>query len=240
MSRSALITASSIAHVVLVIGLGNIETTPTRAATAIEVFELPPEPEPETKESEPPPPEPPPPAPEPEAPRPQPRAPKVERAQPEPAQQEAAQPSALDALPDLGLSLGGPAVGGAGGGMAVRQGTGGKPVAPAVRKTLAPATRVEPKADACAEPASKPKVLELPRPAYTDEARALAIEGKVRIRITVDEHGNVVAAEVLEGLGHGLDDAALAAARSARFEPSLSCGKAVSSTFTLSIRFSAS
>lgn len=92
--------------------------------------------------------------------------------------------------------------------------------------------------DACAEPASKPKPVQLARPEYTEEARAAGIEGKVRVELTVDASGAVKNVRVLESLGHGLDQAAIRAVEGATFEPALQCGKAISATFVVSIRFS--
>ncbi len=91
--------------------------------------------------------------------------------------------------------------------------------------------------DACAEAASKPKPTQMGRPEYTEEARAASIEGKVRVEITVDASGAIRSVKVLEGLGHGLDEAAVRAVEGATFEPALLCGKPVESTFTVSIRF---
>jgi len=228
MSRTIVITASAAAHVALILGLGNLQVDRSHAATAVELFEVPPAP---------PPPEPPPPEPTPEQ-KPSEPEPPVQTHKParkpkaEPvAQQEPTQEAALDALPDLGLDLSGTSSAAAGGGMAVRQGTG--PKESSVRKTLQPTRRI----DECKEPAGKAKALDLPRPAHTPAALAAGIFGKVRVRFTVDASGKVVSAEVLEGLGHGLDEAALAAIRAARFEPALHCGKAVSSTLTVSVRF---
>ena len=89
----------------------------------------------------------------------------------------------------------------------------------------------------CAEEASRPRPLSMPQPAYTDAARTAAVEGRVRVRITVDGTGTVTGVEVLEGLGHGLDESAIEAVRGARFEPSQRCGTAVEATFTISVRF---
>jgi protein TonB len=75
------------------------------------------------------------------------------------------------------------------------------------------------------------------RPEYTEEARAASIEGKVRVEITVDASGAIRSVKVLEGLGHGLDEAAVRAVEGATFEPAMQCGKPVESTFTVSIRF---
>jgi len=234
MSRSIVITASAAAHVALILGLGSLQVDRSQAATAIEVFEVqkappppeppPPEPAPEQKPPEPEPP--PPPQPPKETRKPE-RAPKAE---PPAAQDEPAE-APLDALPDLGLDLSGTSSAAASGGMAVRQGTG--PKGSTVRKTLQPARRI----DECKEPIGKAKALDLPRPAHTPAALSAGIFGKVRVRFTVDPSGKVASAEVLEGLGYGLDEAALAAIRAARFEPALHCGKAVSSTLTVSVRF---
>jgi protein TonB len=92
--------------------------------------------------------------------------------------------------------------------------------------------------DSCAEPASKPKPVQMARPEYTEEARAAAIEGKVRVELTVDASGAVRNVKVLESLGHGLDEAAVRAVEGATFEPALLCGKPVEATFVVSIRFS--
>jgi protein TonB len=43
---------------------------------------------------------------------------------------------------------------------------------------------------------------------------------------------------VIAGLGHGLDEAALEAARASTFEPGTRCGKAAVTTFTIGMRFS--
>ncbi|MDB4989239.1 MAG: hypothetical protein JWN04_4417, partial [Myxococcaceae bacterium] len=90
----------------------------------------------------------------------------------------------------------------------------------------------------CDEVASKPKPLVMNRPEYTEEARAAAVEGKVRVELTVDATGAVKNVKVLESLGHGLDEAALRAVQAASFEPAQQCGKPVSATFVVSIRFS--
>jgi periplasmic protein TonB len=66
---------------------------------------------------------------------------------------------------------------------------------------------------------------------------AAGIEGKVRVQLTVDETGRVVDVKLLQGLGYGLDEAALAAARQAEFEPAVRCGKAARATFNISMRF---
>ena len=147
--------------------------------------------------------------------------------------------AAADALPDFGLSLSG---GVGGDGVSIPSNLGAAPVAAAARsapvhRALAAPTNAL--ANACEEPIIKPKPRSVPQPAYTTAARAANVEGKVRVRLTVDETGTVVDVSVLQGLGYGLDEAALAAARDASFEPATQCGKPVRATFTISMRFSA-
>lgn len=231
-ARSWIIGGSLFAHAGLVFALGRIQEPKKFETTSIEVVDTAkdkPKPPPAKVETPPP-----------EAPR-QPRARAAKApAAPEPVAQN--QPpqnsSALSDLPDLGLELSG---GGGPGGLAIPVGRGPRDAAPApVKKTLAAAPVATPTEDLCAEPPAKPKLLNLPQPAYTDQARAAGIEGKVRVELTVDATGKVVDAKVLSGLGHGLDEAAVAAARAATFEGAVRCGKPTSATFTIAMRFSAS
>jgi len=54
---------------------------------------------------------------------------------------------------------------------------------------------------------------------YPTEARLLAVEGDVRLRLHIDAHGNVDGAAVVQSLGHGLDEVAQDIARTLRFHP---------------------
>jgi len=197
---------------------------------AISVVEAkkPAKPAPETPPPPPPPPEPPRPAAQQKA--------KVAPAKPAAPEPVAAAPAVNDApaVPDFGLSLSG-----SGGGMAVPAARAAAPAASAApervtKKVLAAAA---PAAEECAEPLKKPKVVSINQPAYTPEAREAQVAGKVRVEVTVDASGKVASARVLEGLGHGLDDAALAAARGATFEPGTKCGTPTNATFVIAIRF---
>lgn len=232
MSRTNLLIGLSLAaHAGGVIALEWVRVAEKRAATALEIAEVvktAPKPvEPARVEPTPPPPR---------RERAQPVARRAE-APPPPAPVSEAPPKAvgMDALPSFGLSLSG---GASGTGLAVAAPRPSAP-APAPVKKLAPSSAA-PVAPECSEPATKPKPISVPQPSYTVEARAAGVEGKVRVRLTVDETGQVVNVEVIEGLGHGLDDAASAAARAASFEPATQCGKAVRATFTISMRFAAS
>jgi periplasmic protein TonB len=148
-----------------------------------------------------------------------------------PAHAEAA-PSLTDALPDFGLSMSG-----GGSGVAVPSARG--PIAAAApvatSKTLTRA--VSPRPDDCADPPGKPRLVSRPTPAYTAEAQAAGVSGKVRVEITVDEHGRVVSVRLVQGLGHGLDEAALAAARGMTFEAAVRCGKPAAATFKVGFTF---
>lgn len=231
MSRLILISVSVGFHVGLVLMLGEVRVEKASAATPIEITEVaappPPPPPPEPVKVEP---EPPAPEPEPQPRRPPPPAPAKAAA---PAPEAPATPS-FDGVPDFGLALEG-AVGGGGVAVPVRRPELAAPP-PRVVKALAPAA---PK-NACDEPASKPKPVSVPQPVYTEAARTANVEGRVRVELTVDETGRVIDVKVLQGLGHGLDEAALSAARSSSFTPAQRCGRPVRATFTIAMRFSAS
>lgn len=148
-----------------------------------------------------------------------------------------------DGFADLGVSMGGGgdgvAIPMAGGPVAAAAAAGpaSAPRAKAVTKkaaeSLAPSA-----ADTCNEPPVRPK--RKPDPLflkYTHKAQEAEIEGVVRVRVTVDENGNVIAAQVLNGLGYGLDEVALDAAKKAHFEPATKCGRPVIGSIILPIRF---
>ncbi len=54
---------------------------------------------------------------------------------------------------------------------------------------------------------------------YPEEAKQLGIEGQIRVRLIVDEHGKVRSSTLLNKLGHGLDELALKKAAGIEFEP---------------------
>jgi TonB family protein len=81
------------------------------------------------------------------------------------------------------------------------------------------------------------QILEKPRPAYTEEARRLQIEGEVQLEVMFRASGEVDILRVVRGLGHGLDENAAQAARTIRFLPAKREGRAVDSTATVHIIF---
>jgi protein TonB len=145
---------------------------------------------------------------------------------------------ALDSLPDFGLSLGNA---GGPGGMAVPSGGGeaARGAGPIAKETSHVSRTLAPKPDdgGCSDPPVKPKPKAIAQPAYTTAAREAGIKGKVRVEVTVDETGRVTTVRLLSGLGYGLDEVALDAARRATFEPGTRCGKAVRATFSIAMRF---
>ena len=235
-SRTTFIAFSLVVHGAFAFGIGEIEVKKSHAATAIEFAEA-------KKPAKKPPPgkiDPPPRKPEPPA--------RERRAAQAKAPAEAPPPpvdapppaAAVSDLPDFGLSLSG-GVDGTGIALPVGGSARGGPRSPSAAKTApkrlqavaGPASALDP----CEDPPAKPKPRSVPQPAGTEAARAAGVEGKVRVQLTVDETGRVVDVKLLQGLGYGLDEAALAAARQAEFEPAVRCGKPTRATFNISMRF---
>jgi periplasmic protein TonB len=235
--RTAFIAFSLVAHVAAAFGIDTIEAKKTRAATAIEIADV----KKPAKKTPPPPAKIEPPR------KPEPPARERRAATPKPAEApppEAPPPPAaapISDLPDFGVALSGgvdgtgialPAGNGVSGGP--RPASAPKAAAAAPKKTaLAAAGPLDP----CEEPAAKPKPRSVPQPLGTEAARAAGVEGKVRVQLEVDETGHVVNVKLLQGLGYGLDEAALTAARRAEFEPAVRCGKPTRATFNISMRF---
>ena len=89
-----------------------------------------------------------------------------------------------------------------------------------------------------AGPALAPvEILFKPRPAYTDEALRLKIEGEVLLEVLFEASGEVQVLHLLRGLGHGLDENANAAARQIRFRPAQGRGGPVDSSAVVHIVF---
>lgn len=112
-----------------------------------------------------------------------------------------------------------------------------KPAEPAAKPAAVKQLAAAPASDECADPLVKPKPLHVVQPAFTQDAQDAGITGKVRVEITISATGEVTAARVIEGLGHGLDEAALDAAKQSTFTPATRCGQPVETTFTIGMRF---
>lgn len=80
------------------------------------------------------------------------------------------------------------------------------------------------------------KAVTLPKPAYSEEAKRLKIKGRVTVRVVVDENGQVISAQAVDGPAP-LREAAEAAARQATFQPTTQNGITVKVTGTLTYDF---
>jgi TonB family protein len=80
-------------------------------------------------------------------------------------------------------------------------------------------------------------LLSKPTPNYTSEARQRKIEGDVELDVEFSATGQVHVLRVLQGLGYGLDEAAVKAAENIRFAPARRDGQAVDSHGRLRIVF---
>ena len=76
-----------------------------------------------------------------------------------------------------------------------------------------------------------------PNPVYTDEARSLKLEGEVLLEVSFAANGSLHVNKVVRGLGHGLDEAAVAAANKMRFKPALRNGQPVDATAVVHVMF---
>jgi len=72
------------------------------------------------------------------------------------------------------------------------------------------------------------KILSKPKPAYTDKARANGVSGTVTVLILFSGSGRVTHTLVIKGLGYGLTENAVSAARQIKFEPAQENGKPIS------------
>lgn len=81
------------------------------------------------------------------------------------------------------------------------------------------------------------QILYKPRPLYTEDARAHRIEGDVVLQVLFTSSGEVQVEKVLHGLGHGLNESAVAAAREIRFRPAEFDGQPKDSEALIHITF---
>jgi TonB family protein len=86
-------------------------------------------------------------------------------------------------------------------------------------------------------PTSSVEITFKPNPVYTDEARSLKLEGEVLLEVTFSANGTLHVSRVVRGLGHGLDEAAIAAAKKMRFKPALRNGQPMDSTAVVHVLF---
>jgi TonB family protein len=84
---------------------------------------------------------------------------------------------------------------------------------------------------------SQVDILSKPRPEYTAEGRSLKLEGDVVVDVVFLANGKVEVSRVVSGLGHGLDEAAVRAARQIQFKPAKREGEAVDFPARVRIEF---
>jgi TonB family protein len=95
-----------------------------------------------------------------------------------------------------------------------------------------------PKVQQVSGPATTPvEILFKPNPVYTEEARNLKLEGEVLLEVSFSANGTLHVNRVVRGLGHGLDEAAIAAANKIRFKPAQRSGQPVDSTAVVHVVF---
>jgi len=82
-----------------------------------------------------------------------------------------------------------------------------------------------------------PSFLHREMPIYPAFARKLGKEGKVVLRLTIDERGNLLNVEVLETAEFGFTEAAVDAVKKSTFLPAKKNGKPVASKALLPVRF---
>ena len=81
------------------------------------------------------------------------------------------------------------------------------------------------------------EIIYKPNPVYTDEARGLKLQGEVLLEVSFGANGTLHVNRVVRGLGHGLDEAAIAAANKMRFKPAMRGGQPVDSTAIVHVMF---
>lgn len=94
-----------------------------------------------------------------------------------------------------------------------------------------------PKAVAQVAQATPIVVISKPRAAYTPEARQLKIEGDVTLQVKFTAEGQVQVLQVLNGLGHGLDEQAKVVAAGIRFKPATKDGHAIDEVTVIRVSF---
>ncbi len=82
-----------------------------------------------------------------------------------------------------------------------------------------------------------PSFLHREMPVYPSFARKLGKEGRVLLRLTIDERGQLVQVEVVEKAGFGFVEAAIDAVKKSTFLPAKKDGKPVASRALLPVRF---
>ena len=102
---------------------------------------------------------------------------------------------------------------------------------------VAASTRPKAQTQEVAPHVTPAEVLSKPTPVYTAEARKLHVEGEVLLEVVFEASGKLRVVRVVQGLGHGLDEAAIRAAEQISFKPALRDGQPADSNAVLHIVF---
>jgi TonB family protein len=117
-------------------------------------------------------------------------------------------------------------------------GRGDQPRGPVTPAGFSNMTAAAPAARTEAKPQTTPvEILYKPKPVYTSEARQLRIQGEVLVEVMFRASGDMQVNRVTQGLGHGLDEAALHAAHLIKFRPATRDGRPYDSNAIVHIIF---
>lgn len=107
----------------------------------------------------------------------------------------------------------------------------------AVRSSLAPVSPSSPGVETEFGAKGAPAFLKMKRPVYPRLARRLGREGKVVLRLVIDERGTLTNIDVVEPAGYGFTEAAVEAVRGSTFSPAHEKGRSITSRARLTVRF---
>ena len=111
------------------------------------------------------------------------------------------------------------------------------PIAPPVIQKKAPVeAKAEPR-DVEFGSSEGPRFSHREMPVYPLLARRLGKEGKVILRLTIDDKGKLLNLEIIEGSGYGFTESAIEAVRRSTFQPAMKEGKPILSRALLPIKF---
>jgi len=94
-----------------------------------------------------------------------------------------------------------------------------------------------PKSQTAAAAVQPIEITDKPKPEYTAEARALKLEGQVVVAVIFKANGEIIVQNVVQGLGHGLDEMAVKAAKQIKYKPAISNGQPVDFPARVRIEF---
>ncbi len=87
------------------------------------------------------------------------------------------------------------------------------------------------------EDVTAPVAVEKTQPSYPEEARLAKHQGRVVLRMVIDDEGVTEDVEVVDGQPYGLTEAAVAAARTWRFQPARHQGEPVAVLYLVTVNF---